>query len=148
MTNNEIYFAASISGGRQDVDIYLQLIEYLKNYGTVLTEHIGDKELSVKGEYQTDSFVHDRDMSWLSRAHIVVAEVTTASLGVGYELGRIVERNGQLREKDRKSILCLHRPSVNKRLSAMIAGCPGIINKEYQTFEDAIKYIDEFLVGM
>ena len=37
-----IYFAASISGGRGDQAIYLQIIELLRSYGTVLTEHFGD----------------------------------------------------------------------------------------------------------
>ena len=34
-----IYFAASISGGRGDQAIYEQIIEMLKQHGTVLTEH-------------------------------------------------------------------------------------------------------------
>ena len=32
-----IYFAASIRGGRSDQAIYLQIVEALKQHGTVLT---------------------------------------------------------------------------------------------------------------
>jgi hypothetical protein len=143
--NSEIYFAASIRGGRQDADIYQQLIEYLGKYGKVLTEHIGDKGLALMGEDNlSDSYIHDRDVDWLTGSHRVVAEVTTASLGVGYELGRMVERNRWVGESEKKPILCLYRPSVNKKLSAMIAGCSGIVTKEYRTFDEAAKYIDEF----
>ena len=38
--NRKIYFAGSIRGGRQDADLYLRIVEQLKAYGTVLTEHV------------------------------------------------------------------------------------------------------------
>lgn len=31
----KIYFAGSIRGGREDVALYLQIINYLKNFGEV-----------------------------------------------------------------------------------------------------------------
>ena len=116
-------------------------------YGQVLTEHIGDKKLAVLGEDGlTDFRIHYRDMDWLRQSKNVVAEVTTASLGVGYELGRIVERNLWIPESERKRILCLYRPQVNRRLSAMIDGSKGISNIEYQNLEQAKKAIDDFFV--
>jgi 2'-deoxynucleoside 5'-phosphate N-hydrolase len=124
---------------------YLELINYLGRYGKVLTEHVGDKKLSVQGEDGLSDFaIHVRDMRWLGQSESVVAEVTTASLGVGYELGRIVERNVWAPEKERKRILCLYRPQVDKKLSAMIAGSHGIINQEYRTLDEAKRAIDEF----
>jgi 2'-deoxynucleoside 5'-phosphate N-hydrolase len=145
MDDCKIYFAASIRGGRQDSEIYQQLIDYLGKYGKVLTEHIGDKGLALMGEdNMPDSYIHDRDVEWLTDSHKVVAEVTTASLGVGYELGRMVERNRWVGEGEKKPILCLYRPSINKKLSAMIAGCAGVVTKEYRTFDEAAKHIDEF----
>lgn len=142
---DDIYFAASIRGGRGDVQLYKNIIDYLGNYGRVLTEHVGDKNLAVLGEdKKTDEEIHGRDMSWLSKAKVVVAEVTTASLGVGYEIGRIVERNHHVPQEERKRILCLYRPQADKRLSAMIAGSDGVKIKEFQTFEDAKTAIDDF----
>lgn len=41
----KIYFCGSIRAGRQDADLYARLIEQLRAYGTVLTEHVGSKEL-------------------------------------------------------------------------------------------------------
>ena len=141
----EIYFAASIRGGREDVELYLKLISHLRNYGEVLTEHIGDKKLAISGEDNlSDPFIHDRDMEWLGRSKTIVAEVTTASLGVGYELGRIVERNKWVKEQDKKYILALYRPQINKKLSAMIKGSDGIYNAEYKNLEEAIQIIDVF----
>lgn len=37
---DEIYFAASIRGGRDDVALYSELIKHLGKYGKVLTEHL------------------------------------------------------------------------------------------------------------
>lgn len=99
---DDIYFAASIRGGRDDVGIYLKIITYLGKYGKVLTEHIGDKNIGMSGENLDETEIHDRDMNWISSAKIVIAEVTTASLGVGYEIGRMVERNLWVPENERK----------------------------------------------
>ena len=110
-----IYFAGSIRGGRGDQAIYEEIIDRLRRYGTVLTEHVGDVNLSLGGENAADCDIHDRDLDWLRSADVLVAEVTTPSLGVGYEIGRAVEWG--------KRVICLYRPADGKRLSGMIAGC-------------------------
>lgn len=119
-----IYFAGSISGGRGDQAIYAQIIELLKQHGTVLTEHCGDASLTAAGEAMSDCDIHDRDLEWLRSADILVAEVTTPSLGVGYEIGRAIEWG--------TPVVCLHRPSQGRRLSGMIAGCGGVAVHEYR----------------
>ena len=65
----------------------------MKDYGTVLTEHIGDIEIDHNGEKINDRSIHDRDMDWLLQSDIMIAEVTNPSLGVGYEIGRAIENN-------------------------------------------------------
>ena len=76
----KIYFAGSIRGGRDDQDLYMQLIQELNAYGTVLTEHIGDKTLSAQGESVDEKFIFERDMRWVSEADVIVAEVSTPRL--------------------------------------------------------------------
>jgi 2'-deoxynucleoside 5'-phosphate N-hydrolase len=133
----KIYFAGSISGGRGDVETYRDIIAYLKNFGEVLTEFIGNTSLSSLGEGDlNDKFIHDRDMDWLLRADVLVAEVTTPSLGVGYEIGRALE-NG-------KKILCLYRKIDGKRISAMIKGAHGIDVRQYNDLEDVKGYVKKF----
>ena len=119
-----IYFAGSIRGGRDDQAIYLQIIELLNRHGTVLTEHLGSEALGDAGEDLADGDIHDRDLEWLRRADVLVAEVTTPSLGVGYEIGRAVEWG--------KRVICLYRPSRERRLSGMVAGCAGVTVHTYQ----------------
>ena len=132
----KIYFAGSIRGGREDALLYQQIIEYLGNFGQVLTEHIGDTTMSSEHGL-TDSFIHDRDMEWLLSADVLIAEVTTISMGVGYEIGRAVETG--------KKVLCLFRPSSGRNLSAMITGCPDLELVNYSSLTEAQQAIDTFL---
>ena len=132
----KIYFAGSIRGGRDDHALYLEIIEQLNEYGQVLTEHIGDSELSVLGEAGVDREIHDRDLAWLKDASCLVAEVTTPSLGVGYEIGKATEW--------RKPTLCLFRRSNGRALSAMVAGCSGIQVREYESAAELKEVFKEF----
>ena len=134
----KIYFAGSIRGGREDAALYLQIIEYLKNFGEVLTEHVGDPKLTALGDDgPSDQYIHDRDLDWLQSADVLVAEVTSVSMGVGYEIGRAVELG--------KKVLCLFRPGSGKNLSAMIAGCPDLEIVHYETLDQAKVAIVKFL---
>jgi nucleoside 2-deoxyribosyltransferase len=118
-----IYFAASIRGGRDHGASYLEIAGQLREYGEVLTEHVGDVGLSAAGEDAADRQIHDRDLEWLKSSDCVVAEVTTPSLGVGYEIGKATEWG--------KPVLCLYRPAAGRSLSAMIAGNAAVTLREY-----------------
>ena len=133
----KIYFAGAIRGGREDAEFYFNIIHYLEKSGAVLTEHVGSTALSEKGEVsQTDNDIFQRDLSWLQSADAVVAEVSTPSLGVGYELG--------IAEKLKIPVLCLYRPIKGKRLSAMINGNKKFQCQAYQGFDEAKTHINNF----
>ena len=134
----KIYFAGAIRGGREDAEFYFNIIHYLEKFGDVLTEHVGSTELSEKGEVsRTDNDIFQRDLSWLQSADVVVAEVSTPSLGVGYELG--------IAEKLKIPVLCLYRPITGKRLSAMINGNEKFQCQAYQGFDGVKTHINNFL---
>jgi len=134
----KIYFAGSIRGGREDAELYLRIIEHLKEYGKVLTEHVGNPSLTNAGDDgSTDRFIHNRDLEWLQSSDVLVAEVTTVSMGVGYEIGRAAEAG--------KPVLCLFRSSSGKNLSAMISGSPDLKLVNYQNLSEAKRSIDEFM---
>ena len=80
--------------------------------------------------------IRDRDIDWVRDSNVLIAEVTTVSMGVGYEIGREVEMG--------KNILALHRTVDGKKLSAMIAGSDGITNKNYTDLEEAKTIIDSY----
>ena len=112
----QIYFCGSMRAGRQDVTLYGDLVTSLGRWGDVLTPFVADKAITLMGSEHEggDVGIHDRDVELLQQADVVVAEVTVASLGVGYEIGRAVAMG--------KRVLCLYRPQEGRLLSAMIRG--------------------------
>ena len=135
----KIYFAGSIRGGRQDAALYYEIVRQLQKHGEVLTEHVADTELGVLGQDIGNRKIHDRDLDWLKDSDYLVAEVTTSSLGVGYEIGKATEWG--------KPVLCLYRPEEGRSLSAMIAGCRAITVREYQSPVELTGIFQEFLHG-
>lgn len=106
----KVYFAGSIRGGREDVLLYQSIIDTLKKNCIVLTEHIGNPSLK---ESISDKEIYERDIALLEESQLVIAECTTPSLGVGYELSYAERINKEIHvfyNKNRTS------------LSAMISG--------------------------
>jgi 2'-deoxynucleoside 5'-phosphate N-hydrolase len=121
--------------------MYFDLIEEIQKHATVLTEHLGNKALSSYGEVErTDQDIYTRDMEWVREADAVIAEVSTPSLGVGYELGQ-AEAMG-------KPILCLYRPQDGKRLSAMLAGNAYLTVATYTNIPEASEAVRSFLQSL
>jgi nucleoside 2-deoxyribosyltransferase len=134
----KIYFAGSIRGGRDDKELYFAIIEALSAFGTVLTEHVGDKTLEASGEHHlSDTEIFERDMDWVRQADVIVAEVTTPSLGVGYELGQAQAMG--------KPVICLFRTGTDRRLSAMVSGNTYMQVFEYRSLEDVAEIFEKHL---
>ena len=133
----KIYFAGSIRGGRDYQEFYADIIKQLSEYGEVLTEHIGSEELSSQGEAgYTDRQIFNRDIAWIEEADVIVAEVTSPSLGVGYELGKS--------ECLGKKVLCLFNARNESPLSAMIAGNDNFQVKSYRKMSDVKQILESF----
>lgn len=129
-----IYFSGSISGGRDLLPVYKIIVTELKKYGTVLTEHIADSGLTIGGEKnESDHVIFNRDIKWLKQADLIIAEVTTPSLGVGYEIALGIEKNIPVH-----ALFCTKN---NRRLSAMISGNPGVILHEYNDPDHMSEFI-------
>src|SRR4030095_16380486 len=120
----------------EDAALYHQIVELLSNYGDVLTEQVADTELGILGQDIGDRKIHDRDFGWVKSSDCLVAEVTTPSLGVGYEIGKATEWG--------KPVLCLYRPAEERSLSAMIAGSDGVTMKEYQSVNELNQIFEHY----
>ena len=83
-----------------------------------------------------DRWIWERDIMWLNEADVLVAEVTSPSLGVGYEIGKAEELG--------IPILCLYQRN-EKKLSAMIGGSKYLKVVEYKEEHQAMQAIDDFL---
>ena len=141
----KIYFAGSIRGGREDAALYARMIDYLKRNHSVLTEHIGNLALSAKegskpksltdGE-DVDRAIYEEDSAWLREADMVIAECTTPSLGVGYELAYAEARA--------IPVHIFYNPS-RMSLSAMLSGNARFHIHPYEAAEEIYPVIDAIL---
>ena len=123
----KIYYCGSIRGGRDKAELYRMGIAVCKEYGTVLTEHIGSPALTKYGGDGTDAEIYARDTAWLRECDIVIADCSVASLGVGYEIG-MAEALG-------KPVHILYS-GERLRLSAMLAGNSGFAVHLYENEEE------------
>lgn len=144
--NKKVYFAGSIRGGRADEQLYRSIISHIQLTDTVLTEHVGNLALSkleepfIKDQHsndaKTDAQIYRQDTQWLKECDIVIAECSTPSLGVGYELA-FAEHLG-------KPCHLLYN-KVKGSLSAMLAGNKYFHLHPYEQEADVYSIIDNIL---
>ncbi|AFV23812.1 deoxynucleoside 5'-monophosphate N-glycosidase [Methanolobus psychrophilus R15] len=133
-----IFLSASIRGGRDMLHVYTEILELLQCYGhEVLSWHVADPELEDKEFLMTEQGIYERDMGLLVRSECMIAEVSTPSIGVGYEICRALQLG--------LPTLCLHSP--HSRVSAMILGNKNnrIICRQYANYQELEKNIGHFL---
>ena len=134
-TNRNIYFAAAITGGRMNQPHYAEIVEILEQYGTVFSKHVADKSLGEYGETDIGKEeIHARELERLTQSDIIVAEVTTSSLGVGYLIAHAVSQH--------KKVIALYNGEDSMKLTAMIAGDKNIDVRLYKTKEDVARIFD------
>ena len=133
----KIYFAGSIRGGRQDAELYKRIIAYIQREHIVLTEHVGDLSLGKhEGKPDRDKCIYDEDTAWLRESDLVIAECTTTSLGVGYELG-YAEAHG--------IPVHIFYDRSRTRLSAMLTGNEYFHIHPYTSEEEIYPVLDSIL---
>lgn len=133
--NKKVYFAGSIRGGRDDARIYEEMISYIEGTDVVLTKHVGNLALSSYEEEGLDEKIYQRDTAWLREADMLIAECSTPSLGVGYELA-YAERFGL-------PVHVFYQKEID--LSAMIKGDPYFHLHPYKDEKELFRMIDVIL---
>ena len=133
-----IYFIGSIRGGRSHQPTYALIVRVLKQHGTVSSQYVSDSALSEYGETRlTDREIFERERVALEKCDVVVADVTTPSLGVGYLIARATFL--------KKNVVALYNGEDTMRLSAMIKGSPEVEVHTYKTEEDIVRILKEAL---
>ena len=111
----KIYFACSISGGRKDEKAYQHLVRVIEEMGIeVPTAHIAETGIEIIDGEEKPREIYQRDVDWIEESDLLVAEVSTPSHGVGYEIGYALFLG--------KPVLCLYNQDVV--VSKMITGNP------------------------
>lgn len=133
----KVYFAGSIRGGRADAELYKRIIKYIQRNHVVLTEHVGDLSLSkTEGMKDRDAAIYEQDTAWLRESDMVIAECSTPSLGVGYELAYA--------EKYGIPVHIFYNKSRTK-LSAMLSGDKYFKIHPYSLEEEVYPIIEAIL---
>lgn len=138
----KVYFACSITGGRDSAHLYQPIVDAIKESGAELLSEIfaSDKIDAKKGvgakRNMSKADIWKWDLDWVREADVIIAEVTQPSLGVGYEIAKAEQWN--------KPILALFHESSGNRLSAMIEGSPNVTTIYYSTAQEAHEAVQKF----
>lgn len=134
----KVYFCGSIRGGRGLQPLYAAVVGRLQALGfQVLTTHVAAADV-LQQEWRegvTAGDIYHRDLRWLAESDLVIAEVSTPSLGVGVEVTEALHLG--------KPVLVLCHEHVP--LSAMIAGNEALRMIRYRDEADLWQQLDSEL---
>ena len=135
-----VYFSCSLTGGRVDQPIYAAIVDHLEALGHhVLTAHLARPEVMAEETVVDPCQVYARDIAWILEAEAVVAEVSTPSHGVGYEIAYALAAG--------RPVLCLYRDGAT--VSKMLTGNtePGLRVAAYADVAAALREAERFVDG-
>jgi nucleoside 2-deoxyribosyltransferase len=133
-----IYFACSITGGRDFESVYQAIVRALMEEGhEVPTAHLAESGVTAVEAAIHPNEVYERDVAWIRACDVLIAEVSVPSHGVGYEIGFALGIG--------KPVLALYQEG--HKISKMISGNPdsSLTVKSYRTPADAIQRLGGFL---
>ena len=133
-----VYFSCSLTGGRQDQRIYGQIVDHLIALGhTVPTAHLASPDIMKLERIEEPHQIYQRDIAWIRACDVLIAEVSTPSHGVGYEVAFALGLG--------KPVLCCYRDGA--AVSKMITGndSPGMVVRAYRAESEVLKLVDDFL---
>ncbi|HVM71779.1 MAG TPA: nucleoside 2-deoxyribosyltransferase [Anaerolineales bacterium] len=133
-----IYFACSITGGRAFEPVYQAIIAALLADGhTIPTAALARPDVIEREAIVSPRAVYERDINWIKGCDALVAEVSTPSHGVGYEVAYALSLG--------KPVLCLYQ--AGQAVSKMITGNsqPALRVRSYQNTEEAIAVVRSFV---
>lgn len=133
-----IYFACSITGGREFEPVYQALVAALQQDGhEIPTAHLAGNDVLSLEAIVDPAEVYARDVAWIRACQALIAEVSVPSHGVGYEIGFALNEG--------KPVLCLHQHG--RKISKMITGNPHPLLKvaSYYDPSEAITLARAFL---
>jgi hypothetical protein len=134
----KIYFACSITGGRGDEPIYQKIVRFLLDLGhdvpTAIIAKTGFEEIDAVSD---PNDIYQRDVTWIRESDLLIAEISTPSHGVGYEIGYALDLE--------KPVLCLHGGEVT--VSKMITGNPHpkLTVASYKKWEEIVGVLHSYL---
>ncbi len=136
-----IYFSCSITGGRADQEIYKVLVDQLVQWGhEVPTAILASPNVLDYENSSAPNAVYMRDVKWVEDCDALIAEVSTPSHGVGYEIALALFL--------KKPVLCCYQKG--RKVSKMITGndMPTLQLLTYADQEALLGGVNDFLQGI
>ena len=132
-----IYCAGAIKGDTRFQNNFKEIVRYLSSQDhTPLSELNETFKTTVP---LTERQIFKRDVKWLEKSSAVVAEISGASLGVGFEISYALYEL-------KIPVLALYN-SQAERVSAMITGCDSkrLTVKVYSDLEEMKELVSTFI---
>lgn len=133
-----IYFSCSITGGRSDQRVYQTIVNTLLAAGhEVPTAILSSAEVMDLEAVVSPEEVFRRDVAWVEACDLMVAEVSTPSHGVGYEIALALCLG--------KPVLCFYQ--TGRKVSKMITGNTHerIKSMAYADEKQLVEQLNQFL---
>ena len=131
----------TIIGGRGDEPIYQKIVHFLLDQEyevpTAIIAETGIEEIDAVSD---PNDIYERDVNWIRESDLLIAEVSTPSHGVGYEIAYALTLN--------KPVLALYEE--NRVISAMILGntSPNLTVHSYPSIPRLLFQIKDFLSSL
>ncbi len=136
-----IYFACSITGGREFEPVYQQIVgALLLEKHVIPTSYLAQTEVMEREWLLSPQEVFERDVNWIRNCDALIAEVSVPSHGVGYEIGFALNIS--------KPVLCLYQQ--DRIVSKMVTGNPhpSLSIEAYSVVEEAVVKAKDFLKSL
>ena len=109
----KIYCSGPISSNTNYQHFYLEIIKHVNSLNHIAFSQLNNDFHTP--DNITDSEIFIRDINWINNSKLLIAEVSCASTGVGYEISYTLHQ---------KKIPVLALAHINvKRVTAMLTGC-------------------------
>jgi nucleoside 2-deoxyribosyltransferase len=139
-----IYLACTVRGERSGVLAGRAICERLQQHGhEVLTTHLLADDVEQAESKLNEQDVYRRDLDWLSRCDVLVAEASGSSYGVGFEVGYLIGRARETRQR----VLLVYDAARRHAVSRLISGnCDEACTTfAYSSIDELVAFIDREL---
>ncbi len=112
----KVYFGFTVAGDRSAVDAARKIVGILDEMGhEVLTRHLVEENAWEADRSISPREVYLRDMKWLEKCDMFIAEVSGSSFGLGFETGYLLGATT-------KKVVLFYRREVESKISLLITG--------------------------
>ena len=133
-----VYCAMSIRGEKTFQHFFPEIVNHITSLGHTALSELNDNFKPAAP--LTDTEIFSRDMKWIDKSKVLIAEISCGSTGVGFEIAYSLY-------KKKIPVLALANKERMGKVSAMINGCNSnlITVKYYEDSEELKKILSNFL---